>query len=160
MSKLFAAFAFALLLLPGFAWAGEACHGETAAAEVETVAANGLHAGHAHPAAHAGGIEEIPQTAPASPVNGHNMKEDCPHNAGFGHTYSSRIALMKCGTGGCCIKTELPLADGGFSPKAAPEMAIDAHQGLNTLSSKELAAPYLLEKLSNLYPPVPRPPAA
>ncbi|MBI5637732.1 MAG: hypothetical protein HZA03_07175 [Nitrospinae bacterium] len=159
MSKLFAAFAFALLVLPGFAWAEESCHrGQAGKAEVETIDANERHAGHAHSAA--GGIEEIPQTAPVSSADGHNMNGDCPHNSGFGQTYSSRLALMKCGTGGCCIKTEIPLADGGFSPKAAPEMAVDASQGLNTLSSKELAAPYLLEKLSNLYPPVPRPPAA
>lgn len=162
VSKLFAAFAFALLSLPGFAWAEESCHhGETAMAEAAAVAANGLHADHAHPAAHAGGIEEVPQTVPVSSPGGHDMKGDCPHRPDFAHACSAQLALMKkCGMHGCCIKTETPLADAGSSPKVAPEMAIDARQGLNPLSIKGIVTPYLPEKLSSHYPPVPRPPAA
>lgn len=151
MSKLFVAFAFALLLLPGFARAEEPCHqAQDGKAESGPVAANGVHGEHAHHAAHASGVEEVPQT----------VKKDCPHHPGIVHTCSTQLALMKCGMHGCCIKTEEPVADGGSPSKGAPEIAIDGYQRLNPFSLKGLVSPYLLEKLSNHYPPVPRPPSA
>lgn len=158
--KLFMAFAFAFLLLPGFARAAESCHhGKPATAE-EAPAASGLHAGHAHSAALTDGIEEVPQAVPVSSVNGHKMKEDCLLHPAVVQTCSTQRALMKCGMHGCCLKSETPPADDGSSPKVAPEMAIDASQGLYPLSLKGLAAPYLLATHSNRYPPVPRPPSA
>lgn len=159
--KLFAAFAFALLLLPGFALAEETCHhGKPGMAEEATVAASGPHAGHAHHAASADDIEEVPNAVPVSSVGDHTMKGDCPLHPGFSHTCAAQRALMKCGMHGCCIKTEIPLADSGSSPKVSPEMAVDAHDGFHLFFLKGFTAPYLLSKLSNHYPPVPRPPSA
>ncbi len=161
MFKLFGAFAFVLLLLPGFARAEEVCHhGESVKAEEGPVAANGAHADHVHSANHTDGIEEVPQTVASASPGEHNMKGDCPRHPGLTQPCSMQFALMKCGMGGCCIKTEVPLADSGFSPKVAPEMAIDACRTLNLFSLKGPVSPYLLEELSSHYPPVLRPPLA
>ncbi len=159
MFKLFMAFAVAFLL-PGFAWAAESCHhAETIVAGADAID-EGHHAGHKHSTALSGGMEEVPQTAPVSTTEAHNMKEACAFHPGVTHSCSSQRALMKCGMHGCCIKSELPAADSGFSPKVSPEMAIDVHEGLNPFSLKGPVSPYLLETISNYYPPVPRPPSA
>ncbi len=68
--------------------------------------------------------------------------------------------LMKCGMHGCCLKSEVPVADDSLSPKVSPEMAIDAHAGLDPFFHEGPVSPYLLETISNYYPPVPRPPSA
>lgn len=160
MPKLFAAFAFTFLLLPGFAWAEKSCHPAKPVIAEEAPAASGLHAGHAHHAAQTDGIEEVPQTVPASSVDGHKMNKDCLLNPAVVETCSTQRALMKCGMHGCCLKSETPPADDGSSPKVSPEMAIDAGQGIFPLSFKGFVAPYLLAKLSNHYSPVPQPPSA
>lgn len=148
--KLIMALTFALLLPPGFASAQERCHEGKA----------GHAAAHEHHAASSDGIEEVPQTVPVSAEAGLGAKGDCPRHPGIVHTCSTQIALTKCGMHGCCIKSEMPVADGGSSPKVSPEMAIDAGDGLNPQFLTGIATPYLLEKLSNHYPPNPRPPSA
>lgn len=156
--KLIMALTFALLLLPGFASAEERCHSGKAAMDGEAAIASGHDAAHEHHPAD--GIEEVPQTVPVSAEAGLGAKGDCPRHPGIVHTCSTQIALTKCGMHGCCIKSDVPLADDSFSPKVAPEMAIDADGGFNPHSLTGIATPYLLKKLSNLYPPNPRPPSA
>ena len=161
MLKLFTAFAIASLLLPGFARAEGSCHHEkTVKAEEATVAPHAHHAGHAN-ADHTGDVEEVPHAALASSSDSVHMKGDCPSShPGVVHSCSTHLALMKCGMHGCCIKSDIPVADDEASPKVAPEMAINARQELDLFSLKGTESLYLLEKLSNYYPPVPRPPSA